>query len=226
MKRPILPLFFLAFLFGLPSALISSACSGGLSDDAKTADGASSARPRLAKPIVVDASCPIVIDSPPLLESPHVAIDTPVTYNSNPPSSGPHYPIWAAFREYDQPVDRRYYVHDLEHGAVVIAYNCQAAAAPADGGASDAGVAACESTVASLRAAIAALPDDPLCASEGVRVRAILTPDPLLDVPIAAAAWGFIYRAQCLDGPSLVAFLKSNYGQGPESLCANGQSMP
>ena len=214
----------LSFFFAIVpvAALFGSACSDGISDaGAQDADSATG-RPRLAKPIIVDASCPIVIDSPPLLDSPHVAIDTPVSYNSNPPSSGPHYPIWAAFREYDKPVDRRYYVHDLEHGAVVLAYNCEKAAS-SDGGSSDAGVAACESTVASLRTAIAAIPDDPMCSGEGVRVRAVLTPDPLLDVPIAVAAWGFIYRAQCIDMRSLVDFVKSNYGKGTEALCANGQ---
>jgi len=215
----------LSFFLGLVPvvAVFASACSDGISNGGgQDGDSGSADRPRLAKPIIVDASCPIVIDSPPLLDSPHVAIDTPVTYNSNPPSSGPHYPIWAAFREYDKPVDRRYYVHDLEHGAVVLAYNCEKSGTDG-GGASDAGVAACERTIASLRAAIAAIPDDPMCSGEGVRVRAILTPDPLLDVPIAVAAWGFIYRAQCIDTTSLVEFVKSNYGKGPEALCANGQ---
>ncbi len=203
--------------------MFAGACSDGSSaGDASVTDGALADRPRITRPTIVDASCLIVIDAPPLLDSPHVAIDTVVTYNSNPPASGPHYPIWAAFQEYDKPVDRRYLVHDLEHGAVVVSYNCSST----DGGTSDAsgaGAGACESTVASLRAALAALPNDPLCAGEGVRTRAILVPDPLLDVPIAAAAWGMTYRAQCIDSPSLVGFLKENYGRGPESLCANGQ---
>lgn len=166
--------------------------------------------------MIIDASCPIVVEDHPLLDSPHVAIDTPVTYNSNPPTSGPHYPVWAAYQEYTKPVDRRYYVHDLEHGGVVLAYNCDAAG---DAGAK----VVCTQVIEGLRAAIAALPNDPLCNGEGVRVRAILTPDPLLDVPIAAAAWGQTYRAQCLDLPSLVDFVKTSYGFGPESLCANGQ---
>ncbi len=68
------------------------------------------------------------------------------------------------------------------------------------------------------------LPDDPLCTSagEGVRVRTVITPDPLIDVPVAAAAWGWVYRAQCIDLPTLKAFAQQHYGQGPEVLCANG----
>ena len=138
-----LALFFCALV--PMSALASSACSDGMSDDPAQGSGdAAAGRPHLAKPIIVEAACPIVIDSPPLLDSPHVAIDTPVTYNSNPPSSGPHYPIWAAFQEFEKPVDRRYTVHDLEHGAVVVSYNCQAK------GAGD-----CAAILAGLRAAIA-----------------------------------------------------------------------
>lgn len=213
--------YFSLFSALVPLALVATgACSSGLATDPDGSADASTDRNRPARPFVVDAGCAIVVDDHSLLDSPHVAIDTPVTYNSNPPTSGPHYPVWAAFQEYQKPVDRRYYVHDLEHGAVVLAYNCQAAG--------DAGSAAtaCNAIVEGLRAAVAALPDDPLCDGEGVRVRYVITPDPLLDVPIAAAAWGTSYRAQCLDVPSLVEFLKTTYGQGPESLCGNGQPMP
>ncbi len=172
-------------------------------------------RERLQAPILIDASlidasCSIRIETPPFLDSPHVEIGTPVIYNSNPPASGPHYPIWAAFQEYATPVDRRYYVHNLEHGAVVLLYRCQDASG-------------CPEIVAGLRAAIAALPNDPICINEGVRVRAILTPDPLLDVPLAVTAWGWIYKAGCLDPVSLKDFVRAHYGQGPEEYCGNGQ---
>ena len=161
---------------------------------------------------VPDAPCLVALDSPPLLPAIHVAIGTDIIWDSNPPSSGPHYPIWAAYQTYSSPVPRGYYVHDLEHGAIVFAYNC------ADGDADCAGVAA------ALQAASDALPDDPLCAEEGtgVRVRTVITPDPLLDVPVAAAAWGYTYKADCVDPPSLIAFAMEHYGNGPEVLCGNG----
>jgi hypothetical protein len=160
--------------------------------------------------IVADAACLVEIDSPPLLPGTHVAIGTTIQWDSNPPSSGPHYPIWAAYQAYPAPVPRGYYVHDLEHGAVVFLYNCD------DGG--------CPDVVAALQAASDAIPDDPLCtvAHQGVRVRTVITPDPLIDVPVAAAAWGWVYKAQCLDPPSLRDFAVQHYGQGPEMLCGNG----
>jgi len=51
-------------------------------------------------------------------------------YNSNPPTSGPHGPAvdWGV---HDQPVAREALVHSMEHGGVVIVYDC-AAGAPLD----------------------------------------------------------------------------------------------
>jgi hypothetical protein len=162
--------------------------------------------------VITDAGCRIEIDDPPLLPATHVPIGSTVQWDSNPPSSGPHYPIWAAYQAYSTPVPRGYYVHDLEHGAIVLLYNC--------------GDAGCPDVVATLQAASDAIPDDPLCTSlaEGVRVRTVITPDPLLDVPVAAAAWGWVYKAQCADLATLRDFALQHYGQGPEMLCNNGQA--
>ena len=106
--------------------------------------------PRDAPRRVEGAPCEIVLETPEYLPPDHVPVGTPVTYNSNPPSSGPHYPVWAAFKEYDAPVDRGYYVHNLEHGAVVFLYKCE----DADG---------CPDVVQALRDAAATVPSDPLC---------------------------------------------------------------
>lgn len=46
-------------------------------------------------------------------------------YNSNPPTSGPHGPAvdWGV---HDQPVPKEALVHGMEHGGVVILYDCTA----------------------------------------------------------------------------------------------------
>ena len=182
--------------------------NGGGGPDGSIADAG-----RLDEPYFPEASCFVRIDSPPLQPGVHVPVGTDITsWDSNPPSSGEHYPIWAAFQEYDAAVPRGFYVHDIEHGAVDLLYKCDA-----DGGA-DAG---CDAVVAGLRAAVAALPDDPICTSP-VRVRFVITPDPLIDHEVAATAWGWTYDADCLDLPTLEAFVKAHYGQGPEVECANG----
>jgi hypothetical protein len=161
-------------------------------------------------PWTVDASCPVTVAAPPLLPGIHVTVGSSIAWDSNPPSSGSHYPIWAAYQSYTTPVPRGYYVHDLEHGAVVFLYNCD------DGG--------CPEVVSALQAASDAIPDDPLCTAlgEGIRVLTIITPDPLIDVPVAAVAWGWVYKAQCGDLPSLRDFALQHYGHGSEPICSNG----
>jgi hypothetical protein len=171
--------------------------------DASAADAAVDAAPRDA------AACNVRIEAIPLADSPHVAEGTAIAYASNPPSSGPHYPIWANFQEYAQPVEDGYLVHSMEHGGVLLLYRCDRASCPAD--------------VAELRAIRDARPADLLC-DPSIRTRVILAPRPANDVAIAAAAWGWIYRADCLDRASLEAFVRDHYAAGPESTCAPGRS--
>lgn len=144
------------------------------------------------------------------LDSPHVDPSSgPIAWNSNPPSSGPHSGVWARFGAFSAPVPRANYVHNLEHGGVVIAYRCADDRCP---------------LAARVRAVFDALPGDPACVAPGapVRPRAVLTPDPLLESEVAAAAWGAVYQADCVDGPSLAAFYASRVGMGPEDTCADG----
>jgi hypothetical protein len=205
--------FLLAGAAFVPSACLVGACASkhGATDPTSDASAALTLPDvgHLDEPYYPDASCPVTIDSPPLLPGTHVPIGSSVTWSSNPPSSGAHYPIWAAFKTYDKPVDLGYLVHDLEHGAILFLYRCD-----------DAG--GCADVVKELESAVAALPDDPICATS-VRVRAVVAPDPLLDVPIAAAAWGWTYKAECVDLPTLIDFARTHYGRGPETLCTDGQ---
>jgi Protein of unknown function (DUF3105) len=49
-------------------------------------------------------------------------VDTKVKWNSNPPTSGPHYGQWAVWNFYDSPVPLTMSTHNLEHGGIVIHY--------------------------------------------------------------------------------------------------------
>jgi hypothetical protein len=49
-------------------------------------------------------------------------IETKVNWNSNPPTSGPHYQQWAVWNFYDSPVPLTMSTHNLEHGGIVIHY--------------------------------------------------------------------------------------------------------
>lgn len=57
----------------------------------------------------------------------------------------------------------------------------------------------------------------------------MITPDPLLDTPVAAAAWGATFTAQCLDAPArqlLEDFVRTHYNRAPEDVCAGGGVTP
>jgi hypothetical protein len=153
------------------------------------------------------AACNVRLDAPPLMVTLHIPQGAAVTYDSNPPSSGPHYTTWANFQEYAEPVDDRYLVHSMEHGAVLLLYKCE-----------DAG---CPELVDALRAVRDAVPADPLC-DPSIRVRIILAPRPANDVTVAAAAWGATYRADCVDAASLAQFIADHYAKGPENFCDPG----
>jgi hypothetical protein len=150
-----------------------------------------------------DAGCQSASSEHPIEGALHVAVCSPVAYGTNPPSSGNHYPIWAAYKTYDLPIPRGFWVHSLEHGAMVITYNCP-------GG--------CATEVAEAQAFIDALPAD--CGS-GTR-RLILAPDPELDVRFAASAWLHTLRANCFDRSAFQTFYNEHYNRAPEAICGGG----
>jgi hypothetical protein len=206
-------------LAALPLAVLTACGSSTNDDDAGSSSGSSSGmsggggeggidRARLPMPIRPDASCFVEITTPPLMESPHIPEGATPMYNSNPPSSGPHFPVWANFQEHGVPINRGYLVHSLEHGGVLLLYKCDQQP--------------CPTIVEGLRKVRDGLPNDPLC-DPSIRVRVVIAPDPALDVPVAAAAWGWTYRAQCFDEPTLAAFVKDHYAQGTENTCAAGR---
>jgi hypothetical protein len=131
-----------------------------------------------------------------------------MSYETNPPSSGNHYNVWAAFGVYEFPLPRGYWVHNLEHGAVVISYNCP------DG---------CDSDLQAAIEWFNALPVDASCQLQGsLQPRALLLPDPLLDVRFAASSWLHTLRADCFDEVAFTEFYESNVGQGLENVCSPG----
>ncbi len=46
-------------------------------------------------------------------------------YNSNPPTSGPHFPSIARWGIHENPIPKELQVHNLEDGGVMVQYNCQ-----------------------------------------------------------------------------------------------------
>ena len=113
-------------------------------------------------------------------------------YNSNPPTSGPHYPDWARWGVFDQPQPDELLVHNLEHGGIVVHYNCP------DG---------CPELAGQLRDVVA-----------GYRSKVILAPRPNPDVPcrITLSAWTWLDCFNDFDAERIHAFIRAHKDRGPE----------
>lgn len=211
------PFLGLALVSLLTLGIAAPSCGGG-SVLEETADGGTDGGVETivetltpnAQPLPGETECSVVMTTGiPVGPALHLPYCTEVEYATNPPSGGDHWQQWAAFKEYPTAIRREIYVHDLEHGAVVLAYRCEAE---------------CSEVVQMLRDVVAEAASDPLCVQlGGPPTRLIITPDPLLDTPIAAAAWGATYTATCIDKASLAAFVAKVYGTGPEDFCSNGK---
>lgn len=151
-------------------------------------------------------TCTPVVATHPVVASPHVTTCSAVTYETDPPSSGPHYPVWAAFKTYGVAVNPGFLVHALEHGAIVISWRC-------DNG--------CEASLAALQTMLDARAADPLC-DPLVKHRIIVVPRPTQDVALAAWGWGASFKADCFDLAGLSDFIDAWYAKGPENVCAQG----
>lgn len=55
----------------------------------------------------------------------HLPEGSKVEYKFNPPTSGDHYPSWITKGFYDTPRADGYLVHSLEHGYIIIWYDCE-----------------------------------------------------------------------------------------------------
>lgn len=115
-------------------------------------------------------------------------------YNSNPPTSGPHYPDPARWGVYDNTLPDETVVHNLEHGGIVIAYNCP------DG---------CPELVSQLKQLVGEY-----------RSKVILEPRPNKDVPyrVTLTAWTWLDGFNDFDADRIRAFVKAHKDRGPELI--------
>jgi len=151
------------------------------------------------------AQCPAVIEQHVEEGFNHIACTSATDYQTNPPSSGNHFGCWPEYRTFDAPVPWGNLVHALEHGAVVIVYNC--------------GSTGCPDEVARAQAFIDALPPDTSCTDH----RMILAPDPTLEgARWAATAWTWTLRADCFDETAFMQFYTDHYDHGRETVCGGG----
>jgi hypothetical protein len=157
----------------------------------------------------------VVTHETPLAAASHVDQGTVVQWASNPPSSGVHYPTHAAWAtSYPIVVMRGNYLHNEEHGGIPLLYNCPTG---------------CPDIVDQLTAIGTALPQDPACVTEGVNAKWLVTSDPYLPdgITVAAAAWGWTFKATCVDAERVNAFITARYSMGgPDRYNCGGPLTP
>lgn len=109
-------------------------------------------------------------------------------YNSNPGTSGPHTPYTAPWGVHEKPVPQEVFIHNMEHGGVIIGYNCPQ-------GCPD------------LAEELSEYADD--------HDLVIVAPNPGLDSPIVLAAWTHTLSLERMDDAGREAirrFFESFYG--------------
>jgi len=136
---------------------------------------------------------------PIMTSSPHIEVDTdPGQYNSDPPTSGLHYPQEANVGFYDENIytyPAGYLVHNLEHGYVIFWYNCDLLS---------------ESGCSDLKSQVRAVMDE----LGGTKL--IAYPWNSIDVPLVMTSWGRLQRFETFDPAQAKAFYRANLNRAPE----------
>lgn len=112
-------------------------------------------------------------------------------YNSNPPTSGWHYPQPAQSGIYDTQFPDEQLIHNLEHGQIWIAYKPDLA-----------------------KDQVELLAD--IAKSYGSKM--IMEPRKENDSPIAIVAWLHLFKLNVVDEVKIKAFIDAYRGHGPESV--------
>jgi len=110
-------------------------------------------------------------------------------YNSNPPTSGPHYAQPADWGVYEQPLLDERLVHNLEHGGIWLSYR--------------------DADDTALTAQLRDIADD-------YTLKVIMTPRPENDARIAVAAWGRLLKLESFDREQIEDFIGAFINRGPE----------
>ncbi len=115
-------------------------------------------------------------------------------YNSDPPTSGWHYDEPARAGFYDTSLADEQLVHNLEHGHVIISYDCGK-------------LADCENVKAELVQVV----------DRFQRWKIVAVARENADAAIALTAWGRIDKMDSYDEDRIVAFVRRWRDQGPEN---------
>ena len=122
--------------------------------------------------------------------------DQHAAYNSDLPSSGPHYSPAAPWGIKTTELPDETLVHNLEHGGIEIAYKPDMS----------------QAQVEALNKLVAALP----ASSKFNEIKAILVPRVTNTRPIELAAWSYTLNLDTVDSAKITEFYNGHLDKGPE----------
>lgn len=151
----------------------------------------------------------------------HVTLGTPVTYTYCPPASGKHYnassigPITPRVYGPDDAVTPQGWIHNLEHGALIVLYRGDSAGATPEG-------------QAAMKAFLASYPNSPVCGFKaGTSVGPVFARFDQMKTPFTAMVWGRVLPLDTFDTAAILE-LDRVYGErtNPEKQCAPPSAEP
>jgi hypothetical protein len=159
----------------------------------------------------------------------HVSIGTAVEYNSNPPTSGDHYANWVKAGIYETPYDDRNLVHSLEHGYIIVSYNCDYGIAPREDSLTPS-VTPSQMTTSNPEASSGAALSENFQSDECKQLvgqlsdvfnrkgphKMIVIPRPTLDSKIALTAWAYLDKFNDFSEDRINQFTDAHRDLGPE----------
>ncbi len=150
----------------------------------------------------------------------HIPVGTSQHYAYCPPASGSHYfatdegPIPAKYYGPDEGTRPEGWIHNLEHGAIVILYNCK--------------MGACDdATLAALQAIPQGFPDSPICGIKAGVLAPVIARFDDMPAKFAALVWDRLLYLNTLDVNEIKQFYATQ-GElyNPESQCARPSPSP
>jgi hypothetical protein len=145
----------------------------------------------------------------------HISIGSSQRYSYCPPASGPHYnnpgvdgPIPAKYYGPDAGVRPQNWIHNLEHGAVVVLYNCNMGACT-------------DSSLAALQQIPVNFPDSPVCGIKAGVLAPVVARFDTMPEPYVALVWNRLMYMTTLDRDQIIKFYETE-GEttNPEPQCA------
>ncbi len=157
----------------------------------------------------------------------HVDVGTTVRYPSCPPASGRHYngvnvgPIRGGFYGLNDPAAPPGWVHNLEHGAIVLLYRCETP------GSDQLAEACTDAGQQALRDMLARWPAGPQCGTAPGPLTPVIARFDDMARPYAAIVWDVILPLDTLDEAAIFDFYAQRGERfNPEPQCADATPTP